>query len=98
MAARINKTELHEKWREKIRISMILNRLRNHVAGRIEMTPTQVRAAEILLKKAMPDLASTEHTGEIAHTHFVSRLPAPAENAEQWQAQHSPNPIAKTLQ
>ena len=44
---------------------MLLNRLRNHVLGRIEMSTTQVRAAEILLRKSMPDLAGVEHSGEV---------------------------------
>ena len=58
MAARISRLELHEKWREKIRASMLINRLRNHVLGKIEMSPTQLRAAEILLKKVVPDLSA----------------------------------------
>jgi hypothetical protein len=32
-----------------------------------EMSATQVRAAEILLKKVVPDLSSVEHSGEVAH-------------------------------
>jgi hypothetical protein len=63
MAARRNKVELTEAWREKIRASMLINRLQNHVSGRIEMSPTQLRAAEILLKKRLPDLTSSELTG-----------------------------------
>lgn len=60
MAARIRRTELHEAWREKIQASMLINRLVNHALGEVEMTSTQVRAADILLKKVMPDLSSTE--------------------------------------
>lgn len=63
MAARKNKTTLNAAWREKIRASMLINRLQNHVAGRLDMTPTQLRAAEVLLKKTLPDLSSTEHSG-----------------------------------
>lgn len=47
-------------WREKIKASMLLNRLQDHVEGKVEMTSTQIRAAEILLKKCLPDL--TENT------------------------------------
>jgi hypothetical protein len=39
---------------------MIINRLVDHALGECEMTSTQVRAADILLKKVMPDLSSTE--------------------------------------
>lgn len=50
--------------RSKIGASMILNRLKDHIAGKINLSPTQVRAAEILLKKTLPDLASIEHSGD----------------------------------
>jgi hypothetical protein len=58
MAARSSALVLHEKWREKIRASMLINRLRNHVLGRIEMSPTQLKAAEILLRKVVPDVSA----------------------------------------
>jgi len=90
MAARTNKTELHERWRDKIRGSMLINHLRNHVYGRIKMSPTQLRAAEILLRKVFPDLTAVEHSGEVTQNH-VARIPAVQDNAEQWQQQHSPD-------
>lgn len=65
MAARINKTELHEKWRQRIGVGIILDRLVKHVNGKLNLTPTQIRAAEILLKKAMPDLAHTQTDAEV---------------------------------
>lgn len=46
--------------RQKIQASQLCNRLHKHAFGEIEMTATQVRSAEILLKKAMPDLSSVE--------------------------------------
>lgn len=64
MAARTNKVRLTEAWREKIRTSMLINRLQNHVVGRIEMSATQLRAAEILLKKNLPDLQAVVHSGD----------------------------------
>lgn len=63
MAARKSRKELSQAWREKIRTSMLINRLQNHVAGRLEMTQTQLRAAEVLLKKTLPDQSATELTG-----------------------------------
>lgn len=50
--------------RAKIANSNILNALIEHVEGRREMTSTQVTAGIALLKKVMPDLQHTEHTGE----------------------------------
>jgi len=54
-----------EKVRERIKTSMLINRLSDHVFGKVELSPTQVRSAEILLKKTTPDLSSTEHSGQI---------------------------------
>lgn len=39
---------------------MLINRLMDHVLGEVEMTSTQVRAAEALLKKCLPDLKATD--------------------------------------
>lgn len=90
MPARTRKIKLTDTWREKIRIGMLLNHLRNHVLGRVEMTPTQVRAAEILLRKVLPDQASVEHSGEVQHS-YVARMPEVANTTEQWQKQYSPS-------
>ena len=49
------------RTREKIKTSMLVNALVNHVLGKNEMSATQVRAAEILLRKTLPDMQRTEH-------------------------------------
>lgn len=54
---------LTDAWREKIKVSAILNRLNNHALGDEEMTASQIQAAQILLKKTVPDLQSIAHTG-----------------------------------
>lgn len=62
MPARLNKR--HQQFvRDKIQVSHIIRRLTKHLKGEIELTPTQVRAAEILLKKSIPDLSATEMSG-----------------------------------
>ncbi len=43
---------------------MLVKRLSDHVVGKQEMSQTQLKAAEILLKKSLPDLASVELTGK----------------------------------
>lgn len=64
----VRKTVKHQDIvRERIQVSAIVTRLQKHVAGKLEMSQTQIRAAEILLKKKLPDLASIEHTGEIVN-------------------------------
>ena len=41
---------------------MLVKRLSDHVVGKTDMSATQLKAAEILLKKSLPDLASVEAT------------------------------------
>ncbi len=60
--------------REKIRSSQLVNALENHVLGKdeegsqpTELSQTQVNAALGLLKKCVPDLKATEHSGEVEH-------------------------------
>jgi hypothetical protein len=65
MAARVNKIRHDDETRKKIKTSQLLNRLQNHALGECEMTATQIRAAEVCLKKVLPDLAGIEHSGEI---------------------------------
>lgn len=57
-----------ENTRAKIQTSMIINRLQNHLEGHLELSQTQVRCAEILLRKTLPDLAATEMTAEVVHS------------------------------
>jgi hypothetical protein len=64
MAARTRKVKLSDAWREKIRIAQIINRLAQHVDGEVELKSTQIKAAEILLKKVVPDMARTEVVGD----------------------------------
>lgn len=48
-----------ENTRKKIQAAHIINRLTGHVMGELDLTASQVKAAEILLKKTLPDLQST---------------------------------------
>lgn len=59
MAARLNPAH-DERTRAKIQTSQLINRLFSHANGEVEMSATQVRAAEVLLKKTLPDLQSVE--------------------------------------
>jgi len=66
MAARKD-SRLKTQHREAIKTSMILNRLTDHVDNKVELSATQVTAALGLLRKTLPDLKATEHSGEIDH-------------------------------
>ena len=60
MAARLRKTH-QEDVRLKIQATQLINLLQNHALGKLkELSPTQLRAIEILLKKAIPDLSSID--------------------------------------
>ena len=61
-----NRQALHQAWRDKIKASVLINHLRNHVLGRIELSSTQIRAAEILLARVMPTLQATDITASDA--------------------------------
>lgn len=53
-----------DEIREKIQGSLIINRLQDHVTGKVEMSPSQVNAAKTLLGKVIPDLKAVEHSGD----------------------------------
>ena len=65
MAARKNRIQHDENTRKKIQASQLINRLTNHALGLEEMENSQVRAAEILLKKILPDLSNVDFQGEV---------------------------------
>ncbi len=46
------------KARDAIRATQLMNRLSDHGHGKIELSQTQVRAIDIVLKKLVPDLQS----------------------------------------
>jgi hypothetical protein len=49
--------------RDRIKTSQLVNRLTEHALGTIEMSPTQVQATGILLRKVLPDLKAIELSG-----------------------------------
>ncbi|MFC4275557.1 hypothetical protein [Achromobacter aloeverae] len=68
MAARLRKHH-QDEVRTKIQASQLINVLQNHALGKDEkeLTPSRLKAIEILLKKSVPDLSQiqAEHTGEM---------------------------------
>jgi hypothetical protein len=51
-----------DKIRSSIKAQEIVDCLNSHILGQLKMTNTQVRAAEILLRKIQPDLVATHLT------------------------------------
>ena len=67
MAARIRKTH-QEEVKAKIQASQLINRLNNHIDGKVEMSPTQLDAAKFLLNKVIsnaPTDSTVEHKGKV---------------------------------
>jgi hypothetical protein len=64
MAARLNKWT-PEIVRRRIQTAHIVAVLQKHIRGKIELSTSQVRAAEVLLRKTLPDQTAITHSGEI---------------------------------
>jgi hypothetical protein len=68
MAARSVKIRHDEETRAKIQTSQLLNRLNDHVFGKdgksVEISQTQMKAIEILLRKTLPDLSAVTIGGD----------------------------------
>ena len=62
MAARLHR--LHQDdIRRKIQASVIIDRLEKHVKGELELTATQISAAQTLLDRSVAKLSQIQHTG-----------------------------------
>ena len=64
MAARIHRVEHSDEVRQRIQVSQLINRLQDHVFKEVEVSATQLKAIEVLLRKALPDLSQLQHTGK----------------------------------
>lgn len=62
MAARLNRRH-QDLVREKIGVGQIIDRLEKCIAGEIELSPTQVQSARILLDKSLSNAATDLNLG-----------------------------------
>src|SRR5262245_16579409 len=76
--------------REKIRATQLINRLMDHIDGKITLSISQVRAIDILLKKVVPDLTRVSMQGELIHRYCIE-VP-PLLSREEWQRKYGQNP------
>lgn len=74
-----------EVTRRRIQTTKLMQRLQNHALGLADMTATQIKAAEILLRKKLPDLSATEITGEIKQRDITDQ----PLSADDWERQYS---------
>lgn len=63
MAERLRKMH-QDDVRAKIQTSQLINRLENHALGQTDLSATQIKAIEVLIRKTLPDLSAVELTGE----------------------------------
>lgn len=63
MAARLNLRHT-QMVRDKIQAAQLINRLEAHAMGEVELSATQVRSIEVLLKKILPDLSALQVDGD----------------------------------
>jgi hypothetical protein len=89
MAATKRNAMLIAEARHKIRTTQLINRLQNHALGiGHEMSLSQIKATEILLRKSVPDLMRAEVTGKDGGP-MEYRIDTPAkETREEWLARH----------
>lgn len=74
MAARLRKTH-QDDVRLKIQASQLINVLQNHALGlKEELSPSRIKAIEILLRKSIPDLQSVEMSGPEGGPVEVTRI------------------------
>lgn len=60
MAARIKKIRHDEDTRAKIQAAYYINRLHDHIVGKVSMSDSQIKAAKILLDKSLPNLSDVK--------------------------------------
>lgn len=63
MAARLSRAH-SDAVRQKIQASVLIDRMQKHALGEIEMTPTQITAANSLLDRSVAKLSQIQHVGD----------------------------------
>lgn len=63
MATRLNKFHTAD-IRQKIQAAVIVERLHQHFMGELDMSASQLKAAEVLLDRSVAKLSQIAHTGE----------------------------------
>lgn len=53
-------TRITDAWKKKIQTGAIIERVNKCARGEIDMTSVQMKAAEVLLKKVLPDMKQSD--------------------------------------
>src|SRR5215813_5310477 len=91
-------SEFHsEVTRERIRAGVIIDRFQKHFMGELDLTPTQIRVGEVLLRKVIPDLTHTDLSTTFTRRYVVEVPPQLSD--EEWEKKYSlPAPALKSVQ
>jgi hypothetical protein len=73
------------RLRRSINGHAIIARLMGHIMETVDMSATQVHAAQVLLRKIIPDLNSVEVSAQPDDRPSVARTPLPMQTADQWE-------------
>ena len=73
------------RLRKSIQAGAIIERLQAHIRGELELSPTQIQAASLLLQRCLPTLTSVELSVGESDKPAVVRAPAPIIDAPSWQ-------------
>lgn len=68
MAARKLRVQHDDMTRLKIKTSQLINRLSDHAFGKTDLSNSQVRAIEVLLRKTIPDLSQVDAAVTVARS------------------------------
>ena len=82
MAARLRQTH-QEEVKEKIQTSQLINRLNNHIDGKIELSNSQIDAIKFLINKRLsnaPTEIDQNITGDLSITHIARSIIDPTNN------------------
>ena len=60
----LSRREWTEATRERIDSTKIVERFGDHFAGDVELSASQIKVGEILLRKTLPDLSATDLTSK----------------------------------
>lgn len=86
-----------ETSRLRIKTGMVLRQLQRHVQGEVDMKATQIKAAEILLKKTLPDLQSMSIEAGDSEVKFVISS-EPSQSDMEWESQFCGETIEGTVE
>jgi len=73
---KVKKRLMHmpDELRARIKAAQLINRLQSHIFDGLELSMSQVRSIEVLLRKCLPDLTAVAVKADVTHR-FVAQLP-----------------------